>query len=88
MQGCKHVRILLNTSALYRSQHLSHRFMVFLVLCHTREHFDGGFQCPHREDVCYRIATLVSRTEDRIGGARGAFSVTGYIVSNMEHVMY
>lgn len=88
MQGCEQVSILLDTSLLQRLQHLPHRFMVLLVLRYTREHFDGSFKCPHGEDIRYRVTTLVSRTEDRVGGARGALGVTEYVVSNMKETIH
>jgi hypothetical protein len=58
-------------------QHLFPGFVVTAaILVDTRKIFDGGFQCPEGEDVGHRIASLVCRTQDRIGGTGGALSIT------------
>jgi hypothetical protein len=63
-------------------QHLFSGFIVAAaILVDTWKIFDSGFQCPEGEYVGHRIASLICGTQDRVGGTRGALSITVAIES-------
>ena len=67
------------------AHHLRQGVIVVPVLRDARQVLDCRPECPHREDICDRIATLVGRAVDGIARARGTFIVPGGSVRRERH---
>src|SRR5271170_862286 len=63
------------------AQHLLPRFHVIGILCNSGQVLNSSLKRPRRKYICHRIATLIRRSENRIGWTRRAFRVSSTKIS-------